>query len=91
MFRVFSAGVMVMLGAVSSLEFVWNLGDLSMALITACNLVAIVQLSPKVFFLCKHYREQKRQGIKEPTFTANEMPDLEPDSVQCWQDKTETN
>lgn len=90
-FRVFSAGVMVMLGAVSSLEFVWNLGDLSMALITACNLVAIVQLSPKVFFLCKHYREQKRQGIKEPTFTANEMPDLEPDSVQCWQDKTETN
>ena len=43
-FRLLSGGAMVMFGALASLEVVWNLGDLCMALITACNLIAIVVL-----------------------------------------------
>ena len=67
-YRVFSGGVLVMFGAMASLEIVWNLGDLCMAMLTACNLVAIVRLGKYAFKLLEDYRQQKRSGIKEPTF-----------------------
>ena len=43
-FRILSGGVMVMFGAMATLETVWNIVDICMALLTACNLVAIVTL-----------------------------------------------
>ena len=43
-YRFLSGGVLVMFGAMASLEVVWNLGDLCMALLTACNLFAIIIL-----------------------------------------------
>ena len=75
-YRIFSGGVMVMFGALSSLQLVWNLGDLCMALLTACNLVAILQLDD--------YRSQKRRGIKEPTFHRSQLPEIEKD-LECWE------
>jgi len=83
-FRIFSAGVFVMIGALSSLEFVWNLGDLCMALLTACNLVAIVTLGKYAFRLLDDYRRQKRQGIKEPTFHRSQLPEIERE-LECWE------
>ncbi len=83
-FRIFSAGVFVMIGALASLEFVWNLGDLCMALLTACNLVAIVTLGKYAFRLLDDYRRQKRQGIKEPTFHRHQLPEIERD-LECWE------
>ncbi len=50
-YRLFSGGVLVMFGAMASLEIVWNLGDLCMALLTACNLVAIISLGKYAFRL----------------------------------------
>jgi AGCS family alanine or glycine:cation symporter len=47
-----------------------------MALLTACNLIAIVLLSPQAVWLLRDYRNQKRQGIKDPTFSADKMPRL---------------
>ena len=82
-FRIFSGGFMVMLGAVASLEVVWSFGDLCMAVLTACNLVAIVLLGRRAFALLADYRRQKRAGIKEPTFTAAQMPDIAHD-LPCW-------
>ena len=83
-YRIFSAGVVVMFGALSTLELVWSVGDLFMALLTACNLVAIVALGRYVFRLLDDYRQQKRQGIKNPTFHRNQIPELEAD-LDCWE------
>ena len=83
-FRVLSGGVMVMFGALASLETVWSIGDLCMALITTCNLVAIVLLGKYVFRLLDDYRRQKRDGIKEPVFHRSQMPDVEKD-IECWE------
>ena len=83
-YRIFSAGVVVMFGALATLELVWSLGDFCMALLTACNLVAIVALGRYVFRLLDDYRQQKRQGIKNPTFHRHQIPELEAD-LDCWE------
>ena len=67
-YRIASAGLMVMFGALASFELVWNIVDLFMAFLTACNLIAIVLLGRYAFRLLDDYRQQKRQGIKEPVF-----------------------
>jgi AGCS family alanine or glycine:cation symporter len=75
-FRILSAGVMVMFGALSTLELVWNLGDLCMALLTACNLVAICRLGRYAFRLLDDYRRQKQNGIREPVFHKCQLPEI---------------
>ena len=83
-YRILSGGVMVMFGAMASLEVVWNLGDLCMALLTACNLVAITILGKYAFRLLDDYRRQKRQGIKDPVFHRTQLPEIEKD-IDCWE------
>ena len=83
-YRLFSGSVMVMFGALASLEFVWNLGDLCMALLTSCNLFAILALGKYAFRLLNDYRQQKQQGIKEPTFHRSQLPEIEKD-ISCWE------
>ena len=83
-YRVFSGGVLVMFGAMASLEIVWNLGDLCMALLTACNLVAIISLGKYAFRLLEDYRQQKHRGIKEPVFHRGQLPEIEKD-LMCWE------
>jgi AGCS family alanine or glycine:cation symporter len=82
-FRVLSGGVLVMFGALASLEMVWSLGDLFMALVTGCNLVAILALGKYVFRLLDDYRQQKRAGIKEPVFHKKLLPEIEQE-LSCW-------
>ena len=72
-----------MFGALASLELVWNMGDLFMALLTACNLIAIVSLGKYAFRLLDDYRQQKRNGIKEPIFHRSQLPEIEKD-LMCW-------
>ncbi len=84
LFRVCSGGVMVMFGALVSLDTVWSIIDLCMALLTACNLVAIILLGKYAFRLLDDYRRQKRQGIKSPVFHRSQLPELEHD-LECWE------
>ena len=83
-YRIFSAGVMVMFGAMASFEQVWNIVDLFMAFLTACNLIAIVILGKYAFRLLDDYREQRRLGIKEPTFHRSQLPEIEHE-LECWE------
>ena len=84
-YRIFSAGVMVVFGAMASFELVWNIVDFFMAFLTACNLIAIVLLGRYAFRLLDDYRRQKRQGIKEPVFHKSLVPELK-DEIECWGD-----
>jgi AGCS family alanine or glycine:cation symporter len=83
-YRICSAGVMVIFGAIASFDLVWNIVDLFMAFLTACNLFAIVMLGRYAFRLLDDYRSQKRRGIKEPTFHRSQLPEIEQD-IECWE------
>ena len=83
-YRIFSGGVMVVFGAMASFELVWNIVDFFMAFLTACNLIAIVILGKYAFRLLDDYREQKRRGIKEPTFHRSQFPEIEHE-LECWE------
>ncbi len=81
-YRIFSGGVVVVFGAFASLDLVWSIGDLFMALITACNLVAISLLSGYAFRLLEDYCSQKKAGIREPVFHRSLFPNLH---LDCWE------
>lgn len=83
-YRLCSGGVLVMFGALASLEIVWNLGDLCMALLTACNLIAILVLGKYAFKLLKDYQQQKKNGIKDPIFHCSQLPEIE-NELECWE------
>lgn len=75
-FRVMSATVMVMFGAVASLDIVWNIGDVCMALLTICNLVALGGLCRYSFAMLADYRRQRCEGVAEPVFRGDTFPEL---------------
>ena len=82
-FRILSGGGFVFLGAVASFEFVWNMGDLFMALVTLCNLIALAFLSKYAFKLLKNYRDQRRRGIENPVFHRSDIPEVAND-LEAW-------
>ena len=83
LYRIASAGLMVIFGALASFELVWNIVDFFMAFLTACNLIAIVLLGRYAFRLLDDYRQQKRRGIKEPVFHRSQLPEIEHE-IECW-------
>lgn len=76
-------GGMVMFGSLASLNLVWSLADVAMALMSICNLIAIFLLGKYAFRLLNDYLEQKRKGIKSPVFHKERMKDIEQD-LECW-------
>ena len=82
-YRICSAGVMVIFGAMATLESVWTLGDISTALLAFVNLVAIIALGKYAFRLLDDYRQQKRKGNQAPTFSRNQLPEIA-DDIDCW-------
>lgn len=83
-FRIFSGGIFVLFGSLASLETVWAIGDLCMALLTACNLVAIILLGKYAFRLLDDYRRQKHDGVRDPQFHRTQMPDIEHE-IDAWE------
>ena len=81
-YRLLVAG-MVLFGSLASLDLAWSLADVTMALMTLCNLVAIALLSHQAFLLLQDYRSQKRAGIQDPIFTRDRIPELKGD-IDCW-------
>lgn len=79
-------GIMVGIGACITLDFAWGLADLTMALMTICNLIAIVLLGKQAVLLLEDYRKQRKQGIKEPTYHNGQIAGIGHQS-DCWQNK----
>ncbi len=74
---------MVLCGALISLDLAWSMADLTMALMTLCNLIAITILSPQAFKLLKDYRRQKKSGTADPVFRKDNEPEIK-DRLECW-------
>ena len=73
-----------MSGALMSLKMVWSLADLTMGLMTLCNIVALVLLGRQALLLLDDYRRQKREG-KDPVFDKRAVKEFaENDNIECW-------
>ena len=77
-------GAMVMCGAVMSLDLAWSLADVTMGLMTVCNLIAIVLLARQALWLLRDYTDKRRRGIDSPTFHRDEMPEEMRHDIECW-------
>lgn len=73
----------VFAGSVMTLQEAWSVVDVAMGLMTLVNLVAIVELSPKVFALLDNYMMQRRQG-RDPIFHKKDLPQYEHE-IECWE------
>ncbi|WP_048307438.1 sodium:alanine symporter family protein [Halomonas sp. PR-M31] len=76
--------IMVMIGAVAQLTFVWNFADLSMGLMATTNLIAILLLSSTGLRLLKDYERQRREGNDEPVFDPKVMKKPELVDSNVW-------
>ncbi len=73
-------GAMVMIGAISTLDFVWALADITMALMTICNLAALAVLGRYAIILLEDYKTQLRNG-NDPVYRSSLLPHLK---TPCW-------
>lgn len=73
-YRLVVAG-MVMLGAVVQLDTVWAFADLMMALMTICNLAAIIPLGKYAVALLHDYVAQRRRGL-DPVYDSSTLPEV---------------
>lgn len=74
----------VMCGSLLSLKMVWSLADVTMGLMTLCNLVAIVLLGRRAMLLLADYNRQRKEG-KNPVFRKADIAELADDeSIECW-------
>ena len=73
---------MVLFGSVASLDIVWNLADIFMAIMAIINLIAITLLGKFAFRALDDYREQKKAGIKDPVFKASSIEEFK--NLELW-------
>lgn len=78
-------GAMVMIGSVVSLELVWNMVDVTMAIMAIINIIAILLLGDVAIAALKDYNAQKRAGVKSPTFKADSIKDSIKGEVDFWE------
>ena len=70
-FRVVAA-VIVFVGAIASMSLVWNMADLTQALMVITNIPAILLLTRPAIAALKDYRAQRAED-KDPTFRAKDI------------------
>ena len=74
----------VLVGSLTTLTVVWGFADITMALMTLCNLAAIMLLGKYAITLLKDYRRQRREG-KNPVYTSDTIPQIK-HLTECWEE-----
>lgn len=77
-----AVGGIVMFGAVSSLDIVWGLADITMALMTLCNIAALAVLGKIAIRCLDDYCAQLHKGL-DPTYHKSTIPEISKDTP-CW-------
>ena len=77
-----AVGAMVMIGAVASLDLVWALADITMGMMTICNLAAILVLGKYAIKALDDYRNQRLRGYN-PTYRSSTIPQIA-SKTPCW-------
>lgn len=74
---------MVLVGGLASLETVWSMADIAMALMAICNLAAIFALGKYAIRALADFRAQRKRGIKDPQYHRNVNPEIS-NVTTCW-------
>lgn len=75
-------GALVFIGAVQPLETVWQFADISMSLMTLCNLAALAVLGKYAVICLRDYRVQRLRGY-DPVYHSSTIPSIAP-QTECW-------
>lgn len=75
-------GAMVFIGALESLDTVWQIADITMALMTLCNLAALAVLG-KYALRCLHDYEAQRLRGYNPVYHRRTIPSIAHET-ECW-------
>lgn len=75
-------GLLVLFGALTTLDLAWALVDFFMAIMTICNLIAIILLGKYAVRCLEDYRTQRKAG-KNPQYHADSIPEIA-DETECW-------
>ena len=78
-----AVGAMVMIGAIASLDLVWALADITMGMMTICNLAAILVLGKYAIILLNDYRTQRLKGY-DPSYHSSTIPKIA-SKTRCWE------
>ena len=71
-----------MTGTLLTLDTVWAMADITMALMTLCNIIAILLLGKYARRALVDYRRQLKEG-KDPQYSADTIPEAD---TPCWPD-----
>lgn len=71
------------LGAIANLDSIFAFADLTMGLLAVANLIALIMLFKKGLRILKNYDTQLKNGVKQPVFSAADLPDLHLDE-KAW-------
>lgn len=82
LYRLLVGGI-VYAGAVTSLDIVWGFADITMALMTLCNLAAILMLGKYAVILLKDYLAQRKAG-RNPLYRSSTIPEIASET-ECWE------
>lgn len=82
LYRLLVGGI-VYAGAVTSLDIVWGFADITMALMTLCNLAAILMLGKYAVILLKDYLAQRKAG-RDPLYRSSTIPEIASET-ECWE------
>ncbi len=75
-------GAIVMIGSISSLSLVWSIADITMALMTICNLAALCVLGKYAIRCLKDYTNQRKAGF-DPHYSKDTIPEIAR-QTECW-------
>ncbi|MFB4161620.1 alanine/glycine:cation symporter family protein [Geomicrobium sp. JSM 1781026] len=75
--------IMGILGGIATVELVWTMADLFMALMAIVNITVILLLTKKAVTLLQDYTKQRKAG-KDPVFYASQYPEIK--NTECWGD-----
>ena len=79
-----AVGAMVYFGAIWSLDLVWGFADITMALMTLCNLAAILTLGRYALAALRDYSAQRRRGL-DPVYRSSTIPGISRETT-AWPD-----
>ncbi|PYZ92147.1 sodium:alanine symporter family protein [Salipaludibacillus keqinensis] len=76
--------IMIMVGATSDLDIIWEMADLFMGSMAVVNLIAVALLSKIAFSALKDYQDQVRNGI-DPVFYRDSIKGLK--NIESWKSR----
>lgn len=75
-------GALVFIGGVQPLDVVWQFADITMALMTLCNLAALAVLGKYAIMCLRDYERQRTKGY-DPVYHKSAIPQIAHET-ECW-------